>query len=142
MVIHEGWELAPAVRSYLAYCQKTRRLSHHTCAAYYYDLSLFLAALAGELIDVSVVVVALRNTIENPNHKAATVARKVSAVTPHMFRHTAATLLMEGGVDIRIIQRLLGHADISTTEIYTYVSDEALRSALERADVMQRFAGC
>jgi len=66
--------------------------------------------------------------------KRTKVGRKV---TPHMLRHTAATLLLEGGVDIRFVQRLLGHASITTTQIYTHVSDVALRSALERADVMR-----
>src|SRR5579859_3476868 len=57
-------------------------------------------------------------------------------VTPHMLRHTAATLLIETGVDIRFVQRLLGHSSIATTEIYTHVSDDALRRTLERADVL------
>ena len=57
-------------------------------------------------------------------------------ITPHMLRHTAATLLIETGVDIRIVQRLLGHSSIATTEIYTHVSDEALRKTLERANVL------
>jgi integrase/recombinase XerD len=63
----------------------------------------------------------------------AGVARRV---TPHMLRHTAATLLIETGVDIRFVQRLLGHSSIATTEIYTHVSDEALRTTLERANVL------
>jgi integrase/recombinase XerD len=69
-------------------------------------------------------------------HRAAAAAGLTRRVTPHMLRHTAATLLIETGVDIRIVQRLLGHASIATTEIYTHVSDEALRSTLKRADIL------
>ena len=57
-------------------------------------------------------------------------------LTPHQFRHSAATMLIEEGVDIRIVQRLLGHASISTTEIYTKVSDNSLVAAIERADTL------
>jgi integrase/recombinase XerD len=57
-------------------------------------------------------------------------------VTPHMLRHTAATMLIEEGVDIRVVQRLLGHASIATTEIYTHVADEALKRSLTKADVI------
>ena len=47
-----------------------------------------------------------------------------------MLRHTAAALSIETGVDIRFMQRLLGHSSIAATEIYTHVSDEALRATL------------
>ncbi len=68
--------------------------------------------------------------------KASRAARLRTHVTPHMLRHTAATQLIEAGVDIRYIQRLLGHASLTTTEIYTHVSDTALKRKLTEADVL------
>jgi integrase/recombinase XerC len=72
--------------------------------------------------------------------KAAAGAGVESRVTPHMLRHTAATQLIEAGVDIRYIQRLLGHASLSTTEIYTHVSDQSLKRVVSDADVLGRFS--
>jgi len=46
----------------------------------------------------------------------------------HLFRRTCATLMLEGGADIRFIQQLLGHAELSTTEIYTQVSIQKLKA--------------
>lgn len=70
-------------------------------------------------------------TLRSRLHKITDKAKINRHITPHTLRHTAATLLLEAGLDIRFVQRLLGHKSISTTEIYTHVNDTNLRAALK-----------
>jgi integrase/recombinase XerD len=72
-------------------------------------------------------------TVERLVRHAAEVAQIGRRVTPHMLRHTLATALLSRGCDIRYIQKLLGHASVATTQIYTHVNTQALREAYQRA---------
>lgn len=75
-----------------------------------------------------------RMTEQSVRNMVASLAERAEAsthITPHMFRHTFATLLLEEDVDIRYIQRLLGHSSIKTTEIYTHVTSTKLRAILK-----------
>ncbi len=86
--------------------------------------TLFLNARGGPLTDRSV-----RRVIDK-YLSSASVSLKAS---PHTFRHSFATHLLDGGADLRAVQELLGHRNISTTQIYTHVSKERLRETYNQS---------
>lgn len=83
---------------------------------------LFLNRRGGQLTRAMIFTIIKRLAVEISLQKN---------ISPHTFRHSFATHLLENGADIRAIQLMLGHESITTTEIYTHVSTERLRSVLE-----------
>ena len=65
--------------------------------------------------------------------KAAAARAGLGEVSPHTLRHSYATHLLDGGADVRVVQELLGHASVTTTQIYTMVTVDKLREVYSAA---------
>jgi integrase/recombinase XerD len=112
-VVPIGREAADALRRYLAHgrphLDRRRRPE------------LFLNAQGGPLTRAGAFLILRR--------LAAKAGLEPERVHPHLLRHSFATHLLEGGADLRSVQEMLGHADLSTTELYTHVSDRRRRES-------------
>ena len=116
-VVPIGREAAEALRRYLSRGRPFLDRRHRP--------ELFLNAQGGALTRAGAFLI-LRKL-------AATAGLEPDRVHPHLLRHSFATHLLEGGADLRSVQEMLGHADLSTTERYTHVSDRRRRELFFQA---------
>ena len=116
-VVPIGRQAAQALRRYLARGRPYLDSRHRP--------ELFLNAKGGGLTRAGVFLILRR--------LAAKAGLEPERVHPHLLRHTFATHLLEGGADLRSVQEMLGHADLSTTELYTHVSDRRRRELYYQA---------
>jgi len=105
------------------YLERGRDGLRHPKTRHQDGVALFLNARGGRLTTRS-----MQRTV-----RRLSIATGVTEATPHALRHSFATHLLDAGADLRSIQELLGHASLSSTQIYTKVSMEAVMSAYDAA---------
>lgn len=119
-IVPFGKKAAEALNEYLERLEETKRVKH-------WDIDqngIFLNRNGGRLT-----VRGIRKIVDKHIKKSA-IARHVS---PHTLRHTLATHLLDGGADLRVIQELLGHVSLSTTQKYTHVTTDRLMEVYDKA---------
>jgi len=116
-IVPIGRQAAEAVRRYLSRGRPHLDRRHRP--------ELFLNAQGGPLTRAGAFLILRR--------RAAKAGLEPERVHPHLLRHSFATHLLEGGADLRSVQEMLGHADLSTTELYTHVSDRRRRELYYQA---------
>jgi integrase/recombinase XerD len=116
-IVPIGRQAAEALRRYLARGRPFLDRRHRP--------ELFLNAKGGPLTRAGAFLILRR--------LAARAGLEPERIHPHLLRHSFATHLLEGGADLRSVQEMLGHADLSTTELYTHVSDRRRRELYYRA---------
>jgi site-specific recombinase XerD len=87
----------------------------------------------GHITDVALELFAARGFAEVSVDDVAQAAGIARRIHPHILRHTFATHMLDGGADLRVVQELLGHASLSTTQIYTHVSKSQAKKVYNAA---------
>lgn len=102
-------------------------------------VTAYLALRKIALPDINLLLINSRGKTASPHFirkliRQMSIFASVDKITPHMYRHSAACQLLESGVDIRYVQRLLGHQSILTTQLYTHVNDNVLQRKIAKAN--------